>query len=470
MTTSTPPTPDAPAGLSRGRHWAVRGLLAGATVLAVVSIFAVWANRQVLDADNWADTSSALLDNPEIRAQVSGFLVDSVYDNVDVGAEVGSTLPPRFKPLAAPVANALRNLAQETTDRALARPRLQQAWKEANKLTAQQFINIAEGNSAAVTSSGNAVILDLRVLVVNLAARLGLPSSIEGKIPPDAGRIKIMSSSQVSSVQNGVAALRGLAVILPALAIAMLALAVYLARGRRRQTLMFAGLALIAAGLVVLVVRRITGGYVVDSLATTAAAEPSADAAWSIASQMLRDVAQASVVIGIPVVVAAWLAGPRRPAVAIRRALAPALRDRPGTSYGVLALALLLVVAWGPIPATRMVVPVLLMVVLAAAGLAALRRQTAAEFPESAAAPAGTTLADHAARAIRAVRDAGGGPPGAAAPVAAGGVGASAAPTARLEQLERLSTLHDRGALSDEEFTAEKTAVLANGSLSDSSS
>jgi hypothetical protein len=452
MTTSTIPNPGAHAELTRGRHWTVRGLLAGATILAVVSIFAVWANRQVLDADNWADTSSALLADPQIRAQVSGFLVDEVYNNVDVGAAVGSRLPPRFQPLAAPVANALRNVAQETTDRALARPRLQQAWKAANKLTAQQFINIAEGNSAAVTASGNAVILDLRVLVQNLATRIGLPRSISGKIPPDAGRIKIMSSSQVSTVQNGVGALRGLGVVLPALAFAMLALAVYLARGRRRQTLMFAGLDLIAAGLVVLLVRRLAGGYVVDSLASTAAAEPSANAAWSIASQMLRDVAQASVVIGIPVVAAAWLAGPRGPAVAIRRALAPALRDRPGMSYGALALLLLLVVAWGPIPATRMVVPVLLMIGLAAAGLAALRRQTAAEFPVSAPASAGTALADHAARAVRGVRGTGG-----------------RAGAGRLEQLERLSTLHDHGVLSDEEFTAEKTAVLANGSKVDSS-
>jgi hypothetical protein len=33
-----------------------------------------------------------------------------------------------------------------------------------------------------------------------------------------------------------------------------------------------------------------------------------------------------------------------------------------------------------------------------------------------------------------------------------------------LEQLERLASLHDHGVLSDEEFAAQKTAVLANGS------
>jgi hypothetical protein len=465
MTTTTTTTPDAPAALTRGRRWAVRGLLAGATILAVVSIFAVWANRQALNADNWADTSSALLENPEIRTQMSGYLVDQVYENVDVSAAIGDRLPARFKSLAGPAAGALRDPAQQTMDRALARPRLQQAWKEANRLTAQQFINIAEGKSAAVTSSGNAVILDLRVLVTDLATRIGLPRSVADKIPPGAGRIKIMSSSDVSTVQNGVAALRGLAAVLPALAIAMLALAVYLAPGRRRQTLLFAGLDLMAAGLVVLLARRALGGYIVDSLTSTAAVKPAADAAWSIATQMLRDISQASIVIGIPLVAAAWLAGPRGPAVAIRRALAPSLRDRPGVSYGVLALLLLLVIAWGPIPATRMVLPVLVMIGLAAAGLATLRRQTAAEFPASAA---GSTSAGLAERAARAVQGAGRGI-NAAVSAPRRSVPASGSPTERLEQLERLATLHDQGALSDEEFTAEKTAVLANGSTADSS-
>jgi hypothetical protein len=461
MTTAPAPTPDASTPLRRRRRWAVRALLAGATLLLVVSVFALWANRQVLDADNWADTSTALLENPEIRTQVSGFLVDQVYDNVDVGAEIGSRLPPRFQALAGPAANALRDPAQRTMERALARPRLQQAWKEANRLTAQQFINIAEGNSSAVTSSGNAVILDLRVLVTDLATRIGLPRGIIDKIPPDAGRIKIMSSSDVSALQNGVSALRGLAAVLPGLAIAMFALAVYLARGRRRETLMWAGLGFIVAGIVVLVGRRAAGGYVVDSLTSTDAVKPAAEAAWSIGTQMLRDVAQASVVIGIPVVAAAWLAGPQRPAAAIRRTLAPSLRDRPGVSYGVLALLLLLVIAWGPIPATRMVLPVLVMTGLAVAGLAALRRQTAAEFPEATAGSAGDALAGHAARMVQSAR---GGPGATVAVAPSANAAAAGAPTERLEQLERLATLHHQGALSDEEFAAEKTAVLHNGS------
>jgi hypothetical protein len=468
VTTSdtAPPTPDAEdppatgagggaATLPRGRRYAVRGLLAVSAVLAALSIFAVWANRQVLDADNWADTSSAMLDNSAIRTQLSGYLVDEVYANVDVAGQLGAALPPRLKPLAGPATGALRDFAQRTTDRALGRPRIQTAWEEANRLTAQQFINIAEGDSKFVTSSGNAVVLDLRALVIDLIARIGLPRSLGDKIPPDAGHITILSNSQVSTLKDVVSWVKGLAIVLPALALALLALAVYLARGRRRETLLVAGLCLMGAGLVVLVLRSIAGNYVVDQLASTDGVRPAVQDAWAIATRMLRDVAQATVVIGIPLVAAAWVAGPYRPAIAVRRAAAPTLRERPGLAYALVGVVLLLIIAWAPIPAARMPIPVLFMIILAFFGTAVLRREVAAEFPEAEHGEARAALQDHASRALHALRR---------RPAEPEPAPAAASSVVPLDQLERLAALHDHGVLSDAEFTAQKTAVLANGS------
>jgi hypothetical protein len=448
---------------SRTRRWAVRALLVLATILAIVSIFAVWANRQLFDANNWADTSTAMLENDDIRTQLSAYLVDQVYANVDVTTELRGALPPRFKPLAGEAAGGLRGLAERGVDRALGRPRFQEAWKQANRLTAQQFINIAEGKSGAITTSGNAVVLDLRVILVELAQRLGLPRSLVDKVPPNAGRIKIMSSEQISTLQDGTSALKGVAFVLPPLAIALLALAVYLARGRRRRVLLFAGIDLVIAGVVVLIAANLIGNGVVDSLAKTDAVKPAADAAWSIATRMLRDVAQSSIILGLPVILAAWLAGPMRPAVALRRTAAPWLRERPGTVYALAAVIVLLVVAWGPIPATRMVVPVLIMIALFVVGIEALRRQVAAEFPDATVDTARASVVEAGRRARDAVL--GARRRGAAAEVAETAPPPPPAPVEphRLERLERLAALHDTGALTDDEFATEKAAVLAGG-------
>jgi hypothetical protein len=454
-----PPAADEPqpSALSRGRRTAVRALFAVATLLGILAVFAVWANRQALDEDNWASTSSSLLSDPAIKTQVASFLVDQVYANVDVNGEVRRALPPRLAPLAGPAANGVRTLAERSTRQLLGRPRVQQAWEEANRLTARQFINIAEGKSGAITASGNAVILDLRPVLETLIVRLGLPRSLAQKVPPSAGKIKILESSQVSTLQDGVRVLRGLAVVLPLLAVALFALAVFLARGQRRRELAFVGVAFIFIGTVVLIARHLIGRLVVDALATTDAVRPATEAAWSIGTSTLRDVAGATIVVGVPLVAAAWLAGPTRPAVGVRRVLAPWLRERPGVAYGVVTALVLLVIAWGPIPATQQVVPVIILIALVVLGMVELRRQTAREFPDADFGETGAALRRQARRLRpgaegvrpRGTADAAGEP----APAAADG--------GRLERLERLTALHDAGALTDDEFASEKSLVLA---------
>ena len=49
------------------RRIVVRVLLWGTTVLAVLAIFAVWANRELLSPNNWSDTSTKLLQNATVR-------------------------------------------------------------------------------------------------------------------------------------------------------------------------------------------------------------------------------------------------------------------------------------------------------------------------------------------------------------------------------------------------------------------
>ena len=93
-----------------------------ASIVAFVAMFSVWVNRQVLNTDNWTATSSRLLEQPVIRDQVAGFLVDELYANVDVEGEIRAALPPRAQPLAGPAAGALRNFAERAAQRGAGAP------------------------------------------------------------------------------------------------------------------------------------------------------------------------------------------------------------------------------------------------------------------------------------------------------------------------------------------------------------
>src|SRR5829696_9437617 len=108
-------------------------LVALASLLAYLAILAIWVDRQALNTDHWTRASSEMLERPVVRARVAAFLVDELYSNVDVQAEIREALPPRAQPLAGPAAGALRNFAERAAKEILSRPRAQQAWENANR-------------------------------------------------------------------------------------------------------------------------------------------------------------------------------------------------------------------------------------------------------------------------------------------------------------------------------------------------
>jgi hypothetical protein len=385
---------DVPAGkLSIGRRWSVRILLTLAVVLGVVAMLAVWVNRQALNADNWATTSSSLLENKEIRGQVSNYLVDQVYANVNVKGQLEEVLPTKLQPLAGPATGALRNLADQSVELLLSRPVVQEAWKEANRLTMRQLVNIVdEKQTGLVTAKDGAVIINLQPLVKSAVTTLGLPTNLTDQIPPDAGSIKVLSNEQVRDVQSYAKLLRGLALVLPIVVFLLFVLALLAAKGRRRRTLIYIGVDLIIIGVLVLVVRVVGGHAVVDQLATTEAVRPATQAVWDIATNMLRDIAWGAIITAIPIIAAAVLAGPTQPAVATRRLLAPWMRDQRGVTYGVVGVLLLILILWAPLTWMQSPIPVLLMVLLVVVGVELLCRQSIREFPDAQLPNAGEVL------------------------------------------------------------------------------
>jgi hypothetical protein len=362
----------------------VRSLIGVATVLGIVAIFAVWANRQLLDTGYWTTTNAKLIESPPIREAVSGYLTEQLYANVDVAGELGKELPSELRPLAAPAAGALKDVVQKGINLLLERPQVQELWRKANQVTHAEFVRLIENKGSVVKTPGKGeVVLDLRPMLGEVADKVGAPSSLVSKIPPNVAQLRIVKAKQLETAQNAVNLLRSLAVILPLLVIAMFALAVYLARGRRRQTLIAVGSAFIGAGLVVIVARGILGTKVVNSLASTEAVRPAAQAAWSIGTSVLGDIAWSTVFIGVPVILAGLLAGPTHLATRLRRLMAPYLSDRPDITFGAVALLLLLLFAWGPIVATKTLSGILIIIVLAIFGAEMLRRQTAKEFPDA---------------------------------------------------------------------------------------
>ena len=465
--------------MSRGRRRLVRGLVILGSILAFLSVFAIWTERQALNTGDWVDTSGRLIHNETIREAVGDYLVDQLYENVDVRKELEEILPGDTKDLAGPAAGGLRQVAGQGAEKALETSTAQELWEEANRTTHEQLLAVLENKKEAIETEGGDVKLNLGSLLTNLAEQVGIGEDLAEKLPPDAAQIEILKSDELKTAQDIAIAIKGLAILLSLLTFVVFGAAIYLARSERWVTVLLSGVGLIAAGFGVVVVRHIAGGIVVDQLVKTESAKPAGEAAWSIGTSLMTSIATTVIVVGILFLIAGWLASPTNGARTTRRYLAPVLHLHSAYVYAGLAILVSFYFLSGPTQGLRAFLTTLIVAAMAAFGIHELRKLTEEEYPNATYDEVFGRTRD---KVVTAVKDAnipekvgeqasklrlpemrrpGGEEPQAEAPTKAMPVSDD---DARLERLERLGSLRDKGILTDQEFAAEKARLLGGNS------
>lgn len=466
------------------RRRTVKGLLVLGALLAFLSVFAIWVERQALDTGEWVNTSGRLLQNATIRSAIGDYLVEQLYENVNVEKELEDILPGETKELAGPAAGGLRQVAGTGAEKVLETGTAQNLWETANRTAHEQLMAVLENKKEAVETANGEVKLNLGSMLTNLAGQVGLAKNLAEKLPPDAGQITILKSEQLKTAQDVVIAIKGLALLLSILTFLVFGLAIYLTRDGRWVTVLFSGVALIVAGLLVVILRHVAGGVVVDQLVKQQNVKPAAEAAWSIGTSLMVSIATTVIVVGAFFAAAGWLSSPTGSARGTRRVLAPALSRYLPYCYGGLAVILGIYLLSASGVGLRSFLTVVVIGIMAALGLHELSRQTAEEFPELtfgdvlaptrkriATAVSDANLGERASKIklpeVRRPGGAGMGIPDVRRPTGGRRGAASAAPAevmreedARLSSLERLATLHEKGVLTDEEFAAEKARLL----------
>ena len=412
-------------------------ILAGlGVILAVLSLLAGYVRFQGLDTDTVTETAGDLIADDEIRDQVAASLVDSLYANIDVAAALEQRLPPDQKGLAGPAAAGLREFSERAATRMLERPRVQEVWVNTVTRAHRQLINLLEDDVGALSTENGALVLDLQPLVIQLGERVAVVGEVAERLGPDAGRVEIMEAEQLETAQDLTQILKFLGTWLWLLPVALWAVALWIARDRRRSILRTIAFGTILAGLLVLVVRRLGGSFIVEELVPSTAVQPAAQDAWDILTAQLRDGGFTFIGLGVILLVALWLAGASPSGVSARRGLAPYLA-RPEIAYGVAGGLFLLLLWWSPTVQTTRVPLMLAAALVLAFGVELLRRQTAREIP----APPPPDLGGSVRRGMSRVRG-------------------RTAEQDRVAALERLGRLHEQGALTDEEFAAEKDHLM----------
>ena len=317
-----------------------RVLTVVAIVLALVGMLAFYVANTALDAAGFETISRNMIQSDAIRTQVANTAVDQLYANVDVEAAIAQRLPPDQRGLAPVLAGISRSGADRAAVAALERPRVQTAWVEVTTATQRQLVRLLDDKNQFVQTDGGKVVLDLRPIMIEIGDQVVVVGRLAEKLPDSAGKITVIDESQLETAQTITKILRAVANWMWLVALAVAALAIWLARGRRRTELRALAIGVLAVGLLMLAVRRVAGGYLVDQLAKDDSVKPAVQDAWDILTQVLADRAWVWITLGVVTLVGVWLVGETGRAAQARRAARPVLENRL-TTYAIVAGAVL---------------------------------------------------------------------------------------------------------------------------------
>ena len=335
-------------GPSRKRQIGARALTVVAIVLAFIGTVGYFVAHTALDADGFKSVSQKMIADDAIRTQVANSAVDGLYANVDVAAAIADRLPPEQKKLAPVLAGLSRSGAYRAAEAALERPKVQKAWVAVTTSTQRQLVRLLDDKTKFVQTDSGKVVLDLRPIIIQIGDQVVVIGKVAEKLPESAGKVTVVDESQLETAQTITKILRSVANWMWIIALAVAALAIWLARGRRRLELRALAIGVLVVGLLMLVVRRAGGAYLVDHLSKDDSVKPAVRDAWSILTQALADRAWVWITLGLVTLLGVWFVGGTRRAVQARHAALPVLQN-PWASYGIAAGCLLILGLLAPL-------------------------------------------------------------------------------------------------------------------------
>ncbi len=151
--------------------------------------------------------SGQLIEDPAVQDALATYLVNQLYANVDVAAELEQNLPEQAAPLAGPLAAGLREVSLRAARALLARPATIELFKNANRVAHTELIAVLDGDTQRLSTTNGEVVLDLRPILERLG-QSALGAKLLSNLPPDAGPNR---DPQVGSAEERPAGDQGLA-------------------------------------------------------------------------------------------------------------------------------------------------------------------------------------------------------------------------------------------------------------------
>jgi hypothetical protein len=348
-------------------------------------------HNTLLNTDNYVATVGPLAGNSDLQHGVADRVTTALFASGEAEKKIAAALPRRAKVLAAPIATGLESATHAVALKLVQSHQFQTLWNNVNRRAHAAVVKVLTGGGSRVSTRDGSVSINLEQIFTNAKRRLdgrGITLLDSVQLPAQYRNFVIFQSKTLEQVQGGVDALQTLAWVLPVILLACLGGAIALSSHRRR-TIERAGIWIAVVVGIELALLSVGRKFYLDAITAAGARRGSAGAVWDQVTTFLRLSARTVIVLALLVALAAWVAGPSRPAARIRNLWNRELR-RAGTRADAsdfatgtiatfvarskaslrlvgVAIAIAILILWDhPTPSTVLGVGILLLIYLAA--------------------------------------------------------------------------------------------------------
>jgi hypothetical protein len=297
------------------RRVAVALLIVLGCLVLVVGNMAFWARHTVLNTDGWVAAVGPLSKSEIVAEAVSVIVVRELDNVIDIEGVTNEALPENLKPYSGPLAYVIQGLVRDAIAAAVETEQFNGVWVGVNRAVHGALVGVLRGEGSLLYIRDGQATLDLSDLFRFVEDELGL-GRLGLSFEDERGQFVLFSSGTLASIQQVVGTLDILGILLPLLAVLAFVIAWFVSLWRRKTLLWIGvGVALTMALSLVLyaLLRPLILGVVTDANVRAVAEE-----IWGIVTQGLIVQTVLVLIIGLLIVLGAWLAGPHRHAVAIR--------------------------------------------------------------------------------------------------------------------------------------------------------
>ena len=292
-----------------------------AAVLAPISVLATWAQGQINDTDRYLETVGPLANDPDVQEAIAARVEQVIFSYLDIDAAtqalvdainaqgLPAPVAATLNAAAGPLAQGIQNFVAEQVQEFVRSDAFEDAWVRANREAHSQLVAALTGDSDTVTIENGQVTIGLATIIEAVKAQLtDAGFAIADRIPEVDATFTIFQSADLDKVQKVLGLIDGLSTWLPVIGLGLLAIAIIIARDRRR-VVFAAGIAVAAAMVLLGLVLNAIRPFYLDALPVDAS-QAAAAALYDQIVSFIRFALRGVLVLGLAVAVGAWLSAP----------------------------------------------------------------------------------------------------------------------------------------------------------------